>query len=1522
MPRRTRRRAAFFVSVLAGDSLPETLTLLQQIEATKGNATVNLVLYGPSSPAAQIPLTRNGWHRSTGQLPQAIEAAEAQGDSVFVFLRTGLDLADNFFTKAGEAARPQRVRLSRDGTCFVTGKAGLRSSVEVGVTILVTPPASAPTPKLVRQAPKPTPKPKLVRQPAPQPAPTPPGRLASFMVATHRRPELLRTTLQSLQVQQIPEGWAFEILVAGRANDPGRPFAEATGATYVPVEHDWVTVKLNALIPHVRGELCLLADDDDIQDPERLLAAVEAHQEGAGFSATGVKWVYHVKEDRLTRWSGVNHAHLVGTTVSVRIELLRRVGGWPLISKGKDGPFADRLRKIGAVFHNLSSRLTNTVVRQHGQNIWKRRPLPNPGAHASKGRFQITGHKTLHDHLDDLPLSTQNILLHPEGDAPLGPTIAVAVTTYSRPESCLRLLKDIARSVGPCRVRLAVFDDCSPGNYKSVRRFLRQQGWEWVEAPHNHGKKRWWQIVNRVFNWWAVEPTDYYYFIQDDIRLCKDFFGRTLRLWGEIQDPAKVSLYLLRDEARNQTGIQCWTLFRSRVVGPVEKTQWVDCNAFLCNELFLHHLGGQLTPISLRRWSRNPAISSGVGRQISIRLNQSGATLYRVLSSYVLHLEEVSLMNPEDRKKNALRAVDFVDGPEEEFRIMAESARITVSLATIPSRRHTLRNVVVRLLPQVDKLNVYLNETPEVAGGDGYPDLPDFLKNPKIEAVWSRDTEFGDQGDAGKFFWASDVQGWHVVCDDDVLYPPNFVASLIAGAERYGKKAAVGFHGATLVVPFQSYYKSRRVHHFALTVPKDVPVHILASNSLCYHSSTIQVHRDDFQYPNMGDIWFGLLAQQQHIPLICLKHSANWMVDDPSTRADSIYTHSKKKTKSQKNTADVQTSVVIENKPWHVRNAHGQVTATFGSTAEAGTTCSLCGFHGAMASYRGRPNAQCPKCGALARHQRQATWLKELSGPVLHVAPNPSLAGRLRRLGEYTSLDMRPEVGTDVVGDLRSLTFESDKFGLVVVSHVLEHIVEVDAAISEVFRVLEPGGHALLDVPYFDRPATRSIPPDHQGHVWEPGKDWADRYRAVGFEVINEHPSGLVLCRKNERETLEPLETPWPSRKPRVQPFDHGWLTEGTERMLRRHLRPEMKVIVELGVWLGKSTQFFIDQCPEATVYAVDLWDIAHLTQWAKGKHPHLLPAARKPLKTFMVNLWEHRKRIVPVQMDSLTAVHRLKAAGVKPDLIYLDTSHLYPETLHEIQVIKEAFPEVPLVGDDWLWCDRNREQAVKRSADEYVAANPNWDIEVDENGWSLVPDHKSLLDWYGKKLAVFLGREPANWAITVKQAQAMTRVLDEQGCRTLVELGAGYSSLVFRRWAARVGARVYSVDTDRQWLDWVAELLTEQNLPTSDMLTLDELRTNYSPDMADAVFIDHGTDNQHDTRIRDLPWASEMAKPGGILLIDDWRTVATPQKSTRYARRANAALKKLGWRVKVLEDSKGDDTGKGIGLASRSKLP
>jgi SAM-dependent methyltransferase len=168
--------------------------------------------------------------------------------------------------------------------------------------------------------------------------------------------------------------------------------------------------------------------------------------------------------------------------------------------------------------------------------------------------------------------------------------------------------------------------------------------------------------------------------------------------------------------------------------------------------------------------------------------------------------------------------------------------------------------------------------------------------------------------------------------------------------------------------------------------------------------------------------------------------------------------------------------------------------------------------------------AGCYRCGTDDRERLIYLYLrdfvkifkhKELK--VLHIAPEFGIAQRLlKHLGDknYIAADKFTEGYTypsfvqNV--DLLDLKFESNNFDLVICNHVLEHIVDDRLAMSQIFRVLKPGGKAILQVPFSpkhltfeDFSITNPIQRQHlfgqHDHVRIYGSDYFDRLKEVGF---------------------------------------------------------------------------------------------------------------------------------------------------------------------------------------------------------------------------------------------------------------------------------------------------------------------------------------------------------------------------------------------------------------------------------------
>jgi SAM-dependent methyltransferase len=170
--------------------------------------------------------------------------------------------------------------------------------------------------------------------------------------------------------------------------------------------------------------------------------------------------------------------------------------------------------------------------------------------------------------------------------------------------------------------------------------------------------------------------------------------------------------------------------------------------------------------------------------------------------------------------------------------------------------------------------------------------------------------------------------------------------------------------------------------------------------------------------------------------------------------------------------------------------------------------------------HRGRAQAKCPGCGALERHRllflflERETDLFERPGALLHIAPEYAFLNRFSRLDglRYVTGDFDSALA-DVQLDVMDLPFADESFDFLMCNHVLEHVEDDRRALSEINRVLVPGGWAILMCPVDYRRETTLEDPTivtpedrHRAygqadHARLYGRDYADRLAEPGFDV-------------------------------------------------------------------------------------------------------------------------------------------------------------------------------------------------------------------------------------------------------------------------------------------------------------------------------------------------------------------------------------------------------------------------------------
>lgn len=172
-----------------------------------------------------------------------------------------------------------------------------------------------------------------------------------------------------------------------------------------------------------------------------------------------------------------------------------------------------------------------------------------------------------------------------------------------------------------------------------------------------------------------------------------------------------------------------------------------------------------------------------------------------------------------------------------------------------------------------------------------------------------------------------------------------------------------------------------------------------------------------------------------------------------------------------------------------------------------------------------RENDVCPRCQSTDRDRLVYLYLKYESNFfkkkhfVMHIAPEPALYKAFKKtstLDYYPATKYKEGLYYDKniqEEDLLDLKLEDDTFDWILCNHVLEHIPDDSKAMSELFRVLKPGGQAILQVPYslvldetfedntITEPREREKFFGQFDHVRIYGKDYPERLRKAGFDV-------------------------------------------------------------------------------------------------------------------------------------------------------------------------------------------------------------------------------------------------------------------------------------------------------------------------------------------------------------------------------------------------------------------------------------
>ena len=120
-------------------------------------------------------------------------------------------------------------------------------------------------------------------------------------------------------------------------------------------------------------------------------------------------------------------------------------------------------------------------------------------------------------------------------------------------------------------------------------------------------------------------------------------------------------------------------------------------------------------------------------------------------------------------------------------------------------------------------------------------------------------------------------------------------------------------------------------------------------------------------------------------------------------------------------------------------------------------------------------NFYCMYCGAHDRERhlfmyfdRLKIWPKLKGARILHFAPERHLPIKISKQSPLESIkaDLHPSSEGVKKIDATHIPFGDDTFDFLIANHILEHIPDYRMALAEFFRVLKPGGMAVLQTPF------------------------------------------------------------------------------------------------------------------------------------------------------------------------------------------------------------------------------------------------------------------------------------------------------------------------------------------------------------------------------------------------------------------------------------------------------------------------
>lgn len=178
--------------------------------------------------------------------------------------------------------------------------------------------------------------------------------------------------------------------------------------------------------------------------------------------------------------------------------------------------------------------------------------------------------------------------------------------------------------------------------------------------------------------------------------------------------------------------------------------------------------------------------------------------------------------------------------------------KIVVGMATFDARREYAMRAIKSLEYQVDQIVLYDNSI-----------------NPDIT-------------DNGKFYALQTIKepAYFFSCDDDIIYPVDYVVRMIEWIERFNGQAIVTHHGRILKGKGLNYYTGHYSYSCMRSVYGDARIHVAGTGVSAFRTDVFKPHQI-VQSPDhrMADLVFSLEAAKAGIPIHIVPHMPGYFQD-------------------------------------------------------------------------------------------------------------------------------------------------------------------------------------------------------------------------------------------------------------------------------------------------------------------------------------------------------------------------------------------------------------------------------------------------------------------------------------------------------------------------------------------------------------------------------------------------------------------------------------------------------------------